>query len=35
MREYYKKKEHQFVTVEEFCDFTGLKIEQVQPLLAA
>ena len=27
------KQEHQFISVEEFCNYTGLKIEQVQPLL--
>ncbi|MBC7472151.1 MAG: hypothetical protein H7196_02710 [candidate division SR1 bacterium] len=30
--EYSKKKEYQFISVEEFCKFTGLNIEQVQPL---
>ncbi len=29
----YKKEVHQFVTVEEFCLYTGLKKEHVQPLL--
>ena len=29
----YSKKEYQLISVEEFCQFTGLKIEQVQPLL--
>jgi hypothetical protein len=29
----YSKKEYQFISVEEFCQFTGLKVEQVQPLL--
>lgn len=28
-----KKEEHQFITVEEFCQFTGLKLDQVQPLI--
>ena len=27
------KTENQFVSVDEFCQFTGLKIEQVQPLI--
>ncbi|MFY7963892.1 MAG: hypothetical protein ACOVO1_03250 [Chitinophagaceae bacterium] len=27
------KQEHQFISVEEFCNYTGLKMEQVQPLL--
>lgn len=29
----YLKKDYQFISVEEFCQFTGLKVEQVQPLL--
>jgi hypothetical protein len=29
----YSKKEHQFISVDEFCSFTGLKVEQVQSLL--
>jgi hypothetical protein len=29
----YSKKEHQFISIEEFCQFTGLKVEQVQPLI--
>lgn len=29
----YSKEDHQFVTVDEFCKFTGLKIEQVQPFI--
>jgi hypothetical protein len=28
-----KKEEHQFVTVDEFCQFTGIAPEQVQPFL--
>jgi hypothetical protein len=27
------KNENQFISVDEFCQFTGLKIEQVQPLI--
>jgi hypothetical protein len=27
------KQEHQFISVEDFCNYTGLKMEQVQPLL--
>ena len=30
----YEKDEHQFVTVDEFCCYTGLKIEQVAPFIA-
>jgi hypothetical protein len=29
----FAKEEHQFVSIEEFCLYTGLKIEHVQPLL--
>jgi hypothetical protein len=28
-----KKEEHQFVTVDEFCQFTGITPEQVHPFL--
>ncbi|MEO8772664.1 MAG: hypothetical protein ABI402_21390 [Ferruginibacter sp.] len=27
------KSEHQFLSIEEFCTYTGLKIDQVQSLL--
>ena len=27
------KNENQFISVDEFCQFTGLKIEQVKPLI--
>lgn len=27
------KEEHQFVTIDEFCQFTGVKPEQVHPFL--
>ncbi len=33
MKVKYSKNEHQFVSVEEFCEFTGLKIEQVKDLI--
>jgi len=29
------KEKHQFVTVYEFCQFTGMEAEQVQPLLVS
>jgi hypothetical protein len=29
----YQKESHQFVTIEEFCQFTGLPSEQVAPYL--
>ena len=29
----YKKEDHQFISVEEFCNYTGLKIDQVKELL--
>ena len=33
IREKYKKQKGQFVTVEEFCEFTGIKEERVQKFL--
>ncbi len=30
IRERYKKEEHQFISIEEFCTYTGLKLDQVQ-----
>lgn len=33
IRERLQKGDHQFVTVDEFCEYTGLKVEQVQPFL--
>lgn len=35
IREYFEKEEHQFVTVEEFCLYTGIKKEEVVLFLAA
>ena len=34
IRKELSKTENQLITVEEFCQFTGLKVEQVQPFLA-
>lgn len=34
IREHNEKEEHQFVTIDEFCLYTGLKIEQVVPYIA-
>jgi hypothetical protein len=33
IREKYKKKKGQFVTVDEFCEHTGIKEERVLPFL--
>jgi hypothetical protein len=33
IREHFKKEQHQVVTIEEFCTYTGFKIEQVQSYL--
>ena len=33
IKEYFANEEHQFVSIEEFCNYTGLKQEHVQPLL--
>lgn len=35
IKEYFEKEEHQFVTVEEFCLYTGIKKEEVVMFLAA
>ena len=34
IKKQFSKEGNQFVTVDEFCQFTGLKPEQVQPFLA-
>ncbi|WP_317900015.1 hypothetical protein [Aurantibacillus circumpalustris] len=33
IREKLQKEEHQFISVEEFCDYTGLKSEQVRQFM--
>lgn len=33
LRNHLNKQEHQFITIEEFCQYTGLKLEQVLPLI--
>lgn len=33
IRERFNKEEHQFVSIQEFCNYTGLNVDQVQPLL--
>lgn len=33
IKEELSKEDHQFITVGEFCAYTGLKTEEVQPLL--
>jgi len=33
IREELKKKDHQFITVKEFCHYTGFKVDEVQALL--
>lgn len=33
IKERLKKEEHQFISIEEFCAYTGLKMDQVQSLL--
>jgi hypothetical protein len=35
IKEYFEKEEHQFVTVEEFCKYTGFKKDDVVLFLAA
>ena len=33
IRKHLNKQEHQFITIDEFCDYTGLKSIQVLPLI--
>jgi hypothetical protein len=35
IRKKYKKKKGEFISVEEFCDFTGLKEEKVSQFLVS
>ena len=35
IKQYFEKEEHQFVTVEEFCKYTGFKKDDVILFLAA
>jgi hypothetical protein len=35
IKDHFQKEEHQFVTIEEFCKYTGIKEEQVNTFLAA
>lgn len=35
IKDHFEKEKHQFVTVDEFCSYTGIKIEQVQQFLLA
>lgn len=34
IKSHFKKDEHQFVTVEEFCIYTGIKADQVSNFLS-
>lgn len=33
IRIHYNKQEHQFVSIDEFCQYTGLNAEQVHPFI--
>jgi hypothetical protein len=33
IKSHFDKERHQFVTVDEFCSYTGIKIEQVERFL--
>ena len=33
IKKHFNKQEHQFISVIEFCQYTGLKLEQVNPLI--
>jgi hypothetical protein len=35
IRAHYKKEPHQLITVQEFCNYTGIPYEQVTSLLTA
>jgi hypothetical protein len=35
IKSYYRKEEHQFITVEEFCQYTGIKKEDAIQYIAA
>lgn len=35
IRETLRKDDHQFVTLEEFCNYTGLQIDTIEKYLAA
>ena len=35
IKEYFQKEEHQFVTIKEFCQYTGIEEEQVSIFLSA
>lgn len=34
IKKHYRKESHQVVSIEEFCEYTGLKIEQVLRCIA-
>ncbi len=34
IKDYFEKEEHQFVTIEEFCLYTGIKADQVSNFLS-
>ena len=33
IKNHYQKQEHQFVSIDEFCQYTGLNAEQVHPFI--
>lgn len=33
IRKHFQKEEHQFISFYEFCDYSGLNIEEVLPLI--
>jgi GTP-sensing pleiotropic transcriptional regulator CodY len=35
IKDHFQKDDHQFITVDEFCSYTGIKIEQVSEYLLA
>jgi len=33
IKQHFEKEDHQLVSIDEFCQYTGLKAEQVYPLI--
>lgn len=33
IKTHYQKEDHQFISIDEFCQYTGLKVEQVYPFI--
>ena len=33
IKKHFSKEDHQFISINEFCDYSGLKIDEVLPLI--